>query len=244
VVPKLLPLIASEAEVVVSSPKNILMDKDTRFFLRELGIRCEDHIDPNEAFDLLLDCTGTYSYLKKINIGAVELTRSGENYYRNTQFSCISVDDSQIKMIETRIGTSDGLIRALKHLNYEIDNKKVLLFGYGKVGKGIYQRLVTENAQVIPVDFIEVFETHHFMDSFIDAEDHQSVQEVAQKSDYIITVTGIKHLIESQYEVSYFKRGSTLINMGAEDEYGPSFADQEILNQKSPLNFFYLSPHS
>ena len=238
VIPKLLPLMASGAELVVSSPPNISMDEATVQFLQDLGVTCPAAVDSSERFDFVLDCTGSYSHLS-INIGAVELTKSGRDYYSNTQHACVLVDDSKIKLIEDMLGTSDGLIRALNQLDYTFQNKNITLFGYGKVGKGVYLRLKNEGAHVNLVDIALPSDS---IESFILASDKEAVQNKSQESDFIITATGVRQMIEKNYDISYFKSGPILVNIGAEDEYGPSFSEREVLNKKAPVNFILDEP--
>ena len=238
VIPKLLPLMASGAELVVSSPPNITMDAAAVRFLESLGVTCTATVDAAEKFDFVLDCTGSYAHLA-MNIGAVELTKSGRDYYQETQHACVLVDDSKIKLIEDMLGTSDGLIRALNQLGYTVNNKNVMLFGYGKVGKGVYLRLKNEGAHVNLVDIARPSDS---IEHFIAAADKTAVQKQAKACDFIITATGVRQLIETSYDIGYFKNGPTLVNIGAEDEYGPSFAEEEILNQKAPVNFVLDEP--
>jgi len=241
VIPKLLPLIASECTLVISTPDNIPFSKEALDFVESLNIRCEKQLtDYDEKFDFVLDCTGTYSSLNHIHYGASELTKSGELYYKNSPHPCISADRSKIKLIEDRIGISDGLIRALNQLKLSIKNKKVLLFGYGKVGQGIYNRLISDKAKVTVVDIKNL--KNESID-FIPAQDIKEVQDEARQADFIITATGNKNIIGAHYKISHFMSPKTIrINMGAEDEFGQAFKEADILNHKAPLNFILNEP--
>ena len=238
VIPKLLPLMASGADLVVSSPPNISMNQATVQFLQSIGITCLTKVNSSERFDFVLDCTGSYSHLN-INIGAVELTKSGRDYYRKAKHPCVLVDDSKIKLIEDMLGTSDGLMRALNQLDYKVKDKNITLFGYGKVGKGVYLRLKNEGAHV---NLVDIYRPSDKIESFVLASEKQAVQNKSRESDFVITATGVRRMIEKNYDISYFKNGPILVNIGAEDEYGPSFSAQEVLNKKAPLNFILDEP--
>lgn len=242
VVPKLLPLLASEAQLTLSCPANLSPDMETVTFLRKLGVPFIPHLqlDLQTPIDMVLDCTGSFANLKSLKYGSVELTRSGEDYYSHSSHVCISVDQSEIKLIEDRLGTSDGLVRALKKLGYELKNKKVLLFGFGKVGYGVYQRLTEEGAQTTIVD---VKPSQQEEPPILLAQNKSLVEEAAATCDFIITATGVKNLIESQYNAEVFLSSPAVkVNIGAEDEFGPSFGKSDVLNQKAPVNFILSEP--
>ena len=65
----------------------------------------------------MLDCGGELAGKVVPRLGTIELTQTGERNYRHLEqslsFPVISVDSSRLKRIEDRLGSADGLKRAL-----------------------------------------------------------------------------------------------------------------------------------
>lgn len=238
--PKILPLLASEAEVTVTLPASLPFDSETAKFVANSGVRFVERVNSSESFDIIIDCLGSASSISS-RFGATELTRSGAAYYKNSSRPCLIVDDSRVKLVEDLLGTSDGLLRALKQLGIDIREKRVLLFGFGKVGKGIYVRL--KRCGAIPsVVEIDPKVTRPWGFEAIAFDDQSHVLEEIKSADIIVTATGKPFALQSLPREPFFQTSKTLLNMGAEDEYGSSFSEAEIINKKHPANFILSQP--
>lgn len=241
--PKLLPLIASGAHLTVGRPVNLPHDPAIVDFLETLGIPIYTDAK-NSEYDIILDCLGSKAHLAA-KIGYVELTQSGKQYYlqQKHQKPCYLVDESKVKEIEDLLGTSDGFIRGLENMGInDFTNAKVVLFGYGKVGKGIAYRLTSKGAEITIVELSsKIKEIHKY--KTVAAHQISVVGKLVQASDIVVTATGLSNLITDSYAIAPFLSGEKiLVNMGAEDEYGTSFDDKRKLNNKHPLNFSLMEP--
>lgn len=244
VLPKLMPLLVSGAELVVSVP-NMPYDRVVGELLLTAKIDFKEKVDPgceNNDFDVVLDCVGTYSHFKG-KYGNIELTKSGEYYYEKCDYPWISVDKSIIKTIEDSFGTGDGLIRAFKKSGISLKDKKIVVFGFGKVGRGVFYQLKnhTKNIVVVERDENKVLPSDNGH-ATICYDGDATINTLVKNADIIITATGVNNVIENHYSVENFKNNQLLVNVGAEDEFGPSFAETEVFNNKAPANFILQEP--
>eukprot|EP01102_Stenamoeba_stenopodia_P020917 TRINITY_DN8305_c0_g1_i1.p1 TRINITY_DN8305_c0_g1~~TRINITY_DN8305_c0_g1_i1.p1 ORF type:complete len:425 (-),score=82.08 TRINITY_DN8305_c0_g1_i1:40-1314(-) len=222
-------------------------------------------------FDLILDCCAELAsliptFLAPPTIGFVELTQTGENVLRaiDTQnklpYAAISIDSSRTKRLEDAFGSADGMIRALKQLLPDSpmfkpnDNNQTtlnaLLFGFGKVGVGIAFQLKQHGCRVTVADVAEVG-IQRAKKAGYDAvllSDGDSLLEIVQQADLMITATGRVGAVSSVINnhpnllsADLFK-GKHLVNMGTHDEWGPHFADSDVLFNKRPINFAVEEP--
>ncbi|AMO58013.1 hypothetical protein GZ77_19980 [Endozoicomonas montiporae] len=238
----LLPVVAGEADITLSWPDIVEPDKAVVALMKRLGIHFYQQVPSNQSFDLIFDCCGKYADYSA-SLGHIELTRSGlEKYLSQSNTVCLDVDSTVIKSIETTLGTGESLVRAMKHAGFtELAGKRILLFGYGKVGQGICRALLAEQANVDIVELQPGLSPEQ--SCFIDGSDQALVTEAVQKADFVITATGIKSVIENHYPVSEFINSSAkLINMGGEDEYGEAFPADTVLNGKHTFNFILDDP--
>lgn len=237
-IPKLLPLLGSGARVDVALPRGIPFDIEILKTLKSAGVNClETNESVKNEYDVLLDCIGSYAHLSP-TYGAVELTKSGEIYYANKK--CISVDQSKIKTIEDKWGTSDGFLRACEEYKIDLLDKKIVIIGLGKVGLGIYLRIQTlsNHITVIEKDPDKKLSHNHRLISHLSKKE---VKMAISTADIVITATGVKCIVEDHFDPTMFK-GRTLINVGAEDEFGSAFSKHEVFNDKLPANFILSEP--
>ncbi|MGI9283357.1 MAG: NAD(P)-dependent oxidoreductase [Endozoicomonas sp.] len=239
----LLPVVAGGAELTLSWPEIIEADPEVVALFQSKGVRCYEKVPDVLSFDVILDCCGEHADLEA-RYGYVELTRSGLSYYHSLSGRpCLDVDSTLIKNLETVLGTGDGLLRAMKQSGFEdLKNKKVLLFGYGKVGVGISRAMVSEQARLTVVELRDK-PVDSAIAEWIKADDTKSVLAAVAEADFIITATGLSGVIEKYYPLQAFlKSKAVLINMGAEDEYGESVPGQSVANQKAAFNFILEEP--
>lgn len=216
-------------------------DKKAIDLLRQANFEVTDSFDLQDKFDLHLDCCAELRYIKKPKIGVVELTQSGSMLYKdaNLDYPIISVDDSKLKVLETFLGTGDGFARALdKKVGSRKLGQSFVIFGNGKVGKGIIHALQKFTDDITVIDLEASFINNKPGIKYINAEDKEAISFAIANCFAVITATGKQHLLSKIYnlQASDFA-GAILINMGAEDEYGPNFRDSEVEFGKKPFNF-------
>lgn len=233
--PKILPLLASNAELVIKPPYFIDSSDNEIQLLKSLGLRVIESIPDNEKLDYVLDCCGENAGLEAR--GFVELTKSGEDVYNKSGKKFINVDNSKCKEAEDFFGTSDSLIRAAKKLEI-LDSlaAKVLILGFGKVGRGVFKAL----SQIsFSLKVFDPYSPDRNTDIFL-----ENINEIeAFNPDVVITATGVENVIEKNGMTNFIlKNRRMLINLGALDEYGPLISSTSVLNNKKPLNFILQEP--
>ncbi|MDD3886232.1 MAG: hypothetical protein PHI35_05135, partial [Victivallaceae bacterium] len=149
---KYLPLLAGGAELTVVMSDGIPGDEAVFNRLPKFGIRTADAGTLCKRFDVVMDCAGKLSQVNS-SLGYVELTRSGEAVYRDAKQPVFLADAGRVKAIETGLGTGDGFIRAMKKLGYaNFKDRKIAVFGCGKVGRGIVAGILREGGVPVIVD--------------------------------------------------------------------------------------------
>lgn len=242
-------LIAAGAEVTVTNPSSFVMaDPDAVSALHQAGVRYEEHLNSlrGEHFDLYFDCGAElYQALGKPSIGAIELTGSGDAYYRaqRLDFPVISIDPTLTKQLETVFGCAESINIAISQ-EKKIDpvQKNWLVFGFGKIGRGLAYFCVQHQASVLVVDVCKHQRAlaNKLGISTIDPENINELKKAVMSSDIIVTATGKKAIMQN-YSHEWFK-GKILANMGVYDEYGSHFSEAEVLNKKMPVNFILNDP--
>ncbi len=126
-------------------------------------------------------------------------------------YPIIAINNAKTKyLFDNRFGTGqstfDGILRATALL---IAGKKVVVVGYGWVGKGVAKRArgLDANVTVVEVDPIKALEAH--LDGFLVA----SIEEASRYGDIFITCTGQKHVIPYS-AVELMKDGAIVSNAG------------------------------
>ena len=151
---KFLPLLAGGAELTVAVSDMIPYDDALLPLLEAWGVPVVKNATAGD-YDCILDCGGAHAGLSP-RLGVVELTRSGYYHYETSKLPVILVDDSRVKTIETCLGTGDGFMRGMEKLGYsDWKGKNVVIFGYGKVGRGVAYYCHEKGANVIAVDKAE-----------------------------------------------------------------------------------------
>ncbi|RDX36379.1 hypothetical protein DZA50_04770 [Kangiella sp. HD9-110m-PIT-SAG07] len=238
---------ASGASVTVTNPSFITESSVAREVLTYEGVQYAPLTELKGSFDFLLDCGAELIQQCQAMRGIVELTRTGAMRYeqlKNTDVPVVSVDDTRLKSLETCLGTGEGVYRAITELHREaIDNKKVLIFGFGKVGTGIAYYFAQKTPHINVVEMnperLSLIESKGYQ--AISAELPLHVESAIKDADIIITATGIKNLLSLSYQKKWFK-GKVLANAGAEDEFGFNFSKKDILADKKPVNFALEEP--
>lgn len=246
---KYLPLLAGGAHLTLSCVEGVPYDPKFVEWISDIGMPIIKNLEAERSvarYDLISDCIGLHADLNP-KIGFCELTRSGLERFKYSSKPCFDSDSSRIKRIEAALGTGDGFARGLQASGHEISpDQRWLLFGFGKIGQGVAFRLRAAGA------FVTVVESKSCQNRlkgtpvgdfpWIDMNDSEAVTNAVCQSTHIVTATSSEGVIGRNYPIKPFLEGQLLINMGAEDEYGPGFRDDQVLNRKRALNFSLPEP--
>lgn len=241
---KYLPLLRAKVDLTVGYGNGIPYDPKIVDFLNEIGIKTvlNGERTYRKKFDFILDCAGANSHIFS-NIGYVELTRSGFYKYRNSGSNVFLADDSLIKLFETALGTGDGFIRGLKHLGFNsLKNKKVMIFGFGKVGQGVALYALQEEMRVIIVDDLSKVKIPDAVEK-IDCYNYEKINDEIANVDFVVSVTGIAGALAKTIDIAkLIKSQAVIINMGIHNEFGELMPSERVLNNNEPLNFVLDEP--
>lgn len=127
------------------------------------------------------------------------------------QFPVIAVNDAMTKhLFDNRYGTGqstlDGIIRAT---NVLLAGKTFTIVGYGWCGRGIAMRAKGHGAKVV----ITEVDPLRALEASMDGYQVMPLIEAAKISDFIITATGDKHVVDKQH-MQVMKEGCILANSG------------------------------
>jgi adenosylhomocysteinase len=180
--------------------------------------------------------------------GAAEVTRTGVLHYRHLPCPVVSADDCRAKRIEGHFGTGDGFVRAWRQLQpgVELEGKAVVIFGFGKIGRGVAHQLRRLPMRVRVAELGGAAGRRALAEGFpvVDARATPELEKTLAEADIVIAVTGHPGVIGRSLPAAWFRRnGPALVNLGAEDEFGSAFDDAEILGGRTlPLNFHLARP--
>lgn len=243
-------LLAAGAEVFVSRRQALPADARVMEMLPEFGIGIVEN--KRDDFDVVLDCAGIHAGLHP-KLGVSELTRSGAYRYERCMRPVFLADAGRIKRIETVLGTGESFFRALDELGYgACEGKKLLVFGYGKVGRGIVLYALRRGMRVTVADIADKRSELPGGVRFVPMPAGASKSAMADAltreavaSWCVVTATGHWHALRHAMDaVAVCRSGALLANMGVEDEFGPSYPAERLLNGKKPLNFMLSEPTS
>ena len=150
-------------------------------------------------------------------IGATEETTTGITRYRSMQkkgkmrYPIIAVNNAKTKtMFDNKYGTGqstiDGYLRAV---NLLLASKRIVVCGYGWLGKGVAQKCAGMGSKVIvtEVDPIKALEAH--MDGF----NVMPMSHATKIGDIFITCTGMTDVIQKKH-LTCMKSGAIVGNVG------------------------------
>lgn len=233
-------LMAAGAEVFVPARTNMPKNADIAEMLPDFGIKTAGK---EESFDIILDCAGSCSHLMP-SLGFAELTRSGVPAYERTKRPVFVADSGIIKRIETGLGTGESFFRALAQLGHtELDEKELIIVGYGKVGQGLVHYARHHNMKICVVDITN--QTNRLPEGvdFIDVRDTAELNRRAAQAWCMVTATGKYNALHNRLDAAtVFNNPILLANMGVDDEFGSKIPKHRVLNDKRPLNFILEDP--
>ena len=150
-------------------------------------------------------------------IGASEETTTGVNRLRamaregKLKFPVIAVNDTPAKrLFDNRFGTAESTLQAIMGItNTQIAGKRVVIVGYGHVGRGIASRAKGLGAIVTVVESDPIRALEAVMDGFGVA----TMGEVARSGNIFITATGSVNVIRREH-MELMHDGAILSNAG------------------------------
>ncbi|HHF7373203.1 saccharopine dehydrogenase NADP-binding domain-containing protein [Legionella bozemanae] len=246
---KIACLLEAGADVTITNPTDFCYAHPHAVSsLNEAKIRYVE--DPRslvgETFDLYFDCGAQlYQFLGKPQIGAIELTGSGDQFYRQQtlNFPVISVDRTLTKQLETVFGCAESSHMALAQLTgINTAETSWIIFGFGKIGRGLAYFCSQNKVPVVVVDPNKKQRNlaQNLGIKAIDPQDFSELERALIEANVVVTATGQKAIM-SDYPHFWFS-GKILANLGIYDEFGPHFSDEEVLNHKMPVNFVLNDP--
>ena len=237
---KILPLLAGGADLTVAVSDMIPYDATLLPLLEAWGVPVVKNATEGD-YDCILDCGGAHAKLTP-RLGVVELTRSGYYHYETSELPVILVDDSRVKTIETCLGTGDGFMRGMEQLGYrDWKEKNVVIFGYGKVGRGVAYYCHEKGAVVMAVDKAEVPAAEYV--TLIDKNDRKAIQAALREAWCIVTATGVRHALHGNGAAEILRGGDQLVvAIGIEDEWGDELPMERRLCGGQPVNFLLDEP--
>ena len=127
------------------------------------------------------------------------------------KYPVIAVNDALTKhLFDNRYGTGqsalDGIIRATNRL---IAGKTFVVCGYGWCGRGLAMRAAGHGAQVVVTEVDPL----RALEAAMDGHRVMPLIEAAREADFIVTVTGDKHVVRGEH-FQVMKDGCILANAG------------------------------
>lgn len=177
-----------------------------------------------------------------------EVTRTGIHHYQEIETVVISADDCRSKRIEGFFGTGESLLRAWAQFKpgESLAGKRAVQLGFGKIGRGVAFQLRGAGVNLLLVEAGVEALARAEDDGFdtLDAKDRAGLEKALKETEVLVSVTGIPGIISQQYPKEWIMANApVLISLGAEDEFGPDYDEDEILGgQQLPLNFHLAQP--
>ncbi|KAB8033283.1 NAD(P)-dependent oxidoreductase [Fluviispira multicolorata] len=247
---KVEPLVLAGASLTMTGYPSLVDNPEVEALIIKSPIKYQREISYiKDEFDIFLDFNAELVQVGEPKIGTVELTQIGSEKYKklHLDYPVISLDETQTKVIECKYGTNELFLQAFQYLTGEsLKNKQVVLFGCGKVGSGILESLVKQNAKVTIIDnkAMAMELARYYSANFIDSKDVSKVKIVIKKAFCVVCATGINNLISKEYKLTPLDFADAfLVDMGGADEFGDSFPEERVLANKKPINFMLENPY-
>ena len=171
----------------------------------------------DDGADLVSELHKSRTELLENMVGGTEETTTGVFRLRAMakdealRYPVIAVNDAMTKhLFDNRYGTGqsalDGIIRAT---NILLAGKTFTVVGYGWCGRGVALRAKGHGAHVIVTEVDPV----RALEATMDGYRVMPLLQAAQESDFILSVTGDKHVIDKEH-MEVMKDGCVLANAG------------------------------
>ena len=200
-------------------PVFAIKGEDTQRYYQHINaaLAHEPQITLDDGADLVSEMHKSHSELLSSMIGGTEETTTGVIRLRAMakdealRYPVIAVNDAMTKhLFDNRYGTGqstlDGIIRAT---NILLASKVFTVVGYGWCGRGIANRAKGHGARVI----ITEVEPLRALEAVMDGYQVMPLREAAMISDFMVTATGDKHVIDESH-MAVMKDGCILANSG------------------------------
>jgi len=244
------------ADVAVCAGNPLTTQDDVAAFLASEGIHTYAWNDEtNEEYDWCIDQVLNHKptiitddgadmnvklhfdkkYKKMQILGATEETTAGVNRIKamekkgKLRYPVIVVNEAYTKhMFDNRYGTGqstiDGFLRAM---NLLFASKRVVIAGYGWVGRGVAERTRGMGCKVIvtEIDPVKALEAH--MDGF----EVMNMVEAAKIGDIFITCTGMRDILTKEH-ILKMKDGAVMGNVG---HFDVEIDSDYLLNQSKSV---------
>ncbi len=166
-------------------------------------------------------------------IGASEKTASGVLVLRAMEASgalkvpCVAANEARcMYLFDSRYGSGQSTLAAvMDSTNLLIAGKKLVVIGYGRVGKGVARRARGLNAEVIVCE-VDPFAA---LEAFHDGFDVLRVADACAVADIVITATGTRGALPPE-AIERLRDGALLANAGGiDDEFSlPALRERAI----------------
>lgn len=209
------------AALVVNSniPVFAIRGEDTATYYRHIQAALEHRpvLTMDDGADLVSELHKSRTDLLPHMIGGTEETTTGVIRLRAMaqagalRFPVMAVNDAMTKhLFDNRYGTGqsalDGIIRAT---NILLAGKTFTVVGYGWCGRGVALRAKGHGAHVIVAEVDPL----RALEASMDGYRVMPLLEAARESDFMLTVTGNKHVLDRQH-MQVMKDGCVLANAG------------------------------
>ncbi len=180
-------------------------------------IETKPQITIDDGCDLVTEIHNKHPELIKGIIGGAEETTTGIIRLRAMQkdgalkYPVIAVNDNKTKhLLDNYYGTAQSTIDGiLRGTNVLFAGKNVVVAGYGSCGKGVSLKTKGLGANVIVTE-VDAFRA---LQAKLDGFRVMPMNEAAKIGDIFITVTGDKHVINTEH-VKMMKNGAIVANSG------------------------------
>lgn len=240
-------LYAGGAEIVLADAFQTPATETVKRALEEADVPIYSKQEAAHLTDLYLDVNAVLGR-EQAPLAAAEVTRTGIHHYANIEGVVISADDCRSKLIEGFYGTGDSLRRAWRQFKGDegLTGKRIIQFGFGKIGRGVAFQLRLAEAELLVLEADPARIKKAEQDGFdtLNVGLAAEVEKELKAAEIIVSVTGIPGIISDRYSRAVIMSNAPeLISLGAQDEYGDDYGEDEILGGKQvPLNFQLAEP--
>jgi adenosylhomocysteinase len=194
-------------------------EEELGYFEQVLARRPEAVID--DRADVIRLAHTTHPEVLETLLGASEETTTGVAALRameadgTLKVPCIAANDARCKyLFDNRYGSGQSTVEAvLDNTNLLLAGRRVVVVGYGWVGKGVARRARGMGARVIVVE-VDPFSA---LEAYHDGHEVLPLEDACELADVVMTATGMRRAVP----VSALERlhdGAILANTGAVDD--------------------------
>ena len=133
-------------------------------------------------------------------------------------------------------------MRGMEKLGYnDWEKRHVIIFGYGKVGRGVAYYCHEKGAIITAVDQLNIIVPEYV--KLIDKNDREAIQTAVKKAWCIVTATGVYCALHGNGAAEILRSGKQLVAaIGIEDEWGDDLPKKRRLCDGKPINFILDEP--